>query len=191
MASFDTAVNKTLRWEGGFTIDTGGKTKFGISQNAYPSVDIPNLTLDQAKAIYKKDYWTPLKGDLITDQAAANALFDFGVNAGLGRAGKEARNALKALGYSVNDGTAIDSIVLGLINSAGASFAAALGKARISFYERLAAQDPAKYGKYLTGWKKRANDFFKLSPASGAAFLLALVLGFVIYKRSLHKGFHH
>lgn len=32
-------------------------TKYGISAGAYPTLDIVNLTLDQAKAIYRRDYW--------------------------------------------------------------------------------------------------------------------------------------
>src|SRR5688572_24264776 len=36
--------------------DTGGETKYGISKKSYPSVDIKNLTLDQAIAIYKRDF---------------------------------------------------------------------------------------------------------------------------------------
>lgn len=184
MASFENAVSKTLKWEGGFTVDTGGKTKFGISQNAYPNIDIPSLTLEQAKEIYRRDYWAPVKGDQITDQSAANALFDFGVNAGLGRAGKEARNALNALGYSFPAGSAIDSKVLEAINKAGESFAVALGNKRLEFYKALAASNPEKYGMYLTGWTKRAKDFFKVSPIGGAALALALVLGFVVYKKA-------
>jgi len=49
MADFDPAVAKTLIREGGarFTDnpdDRGGATKYGISQRAYPGVDIPSLT---------------------------------------------------------------------------------------------------------------------------------------------------
>ena len=37
--------------------DSGGATKFGISNNIYPSLDIKNLTLNDAKRIYFDDYW--------------------------------------------------------------------------------------------------------------------------------------
>ena len=37
--------------------DPGGLTKWGISQRSYPDVDIRNLTMDDAKAIYRRDFW--------------------------------------------------------------------------------------------------------------------------------------
>ncbi len=37
--------------------DKGGLTKYGISQRAYPNLDIRNLTRQQAELIYKVDYW--------------------------------------------------------------------------------------------------------------------------------------
>lgn len=58
--------------EAGFSVDptdpgnwTGGEpnagtlkgTKYGISAKAYPDLDIANLTLDQAQAIRRRDYW--------------------------------------------------------------------------------------------------------------------------------------
>src|SRR5215468_2796972 len=81
MASFDLAVAKTLIREGGarFTDnpdDRGGATKYGISQRAYPNEDIANLTEDQAKAIYKQDYWDRVSGDKLKSQAVAENVFD-------------------------------------------------------------------------------------------------------------------
>jgi len=62
MTDFDRAFEKTLKFEGGGEIsddasDAGGLTKWGISQRAYPDVDIRALTKEQAKEIYKRDYW--------------------------------------------------------------------------------------------------------------------------------------
>jgi lysozyme family protein len=37
-------------------------TKFGISAAAYPDLDIANLTLDAAKALYQRDYWQRIAG---------------------------------------------------------------------------------------------------------------------------------
>lgn len=59
---FDDAVKIIIELEGGFVDhpkDTGGMTKFGISKKAHPNVDIKNLTLEQAKQIYKDKYWNP------------------------------------------------------------------------------------------------------------------------------------
>ena len=40
--------------------DPGGETKYGICKKSFPSLDIKNLTEDQAKDIYYKNYWQPL-----------------------------------------------------------------------------------------------------------------------------------
>src|SRR5574337_419321 len=40
-------------------------TKFGISAYAYPLLDIRNLTLDEVKAIYLRDYWNALSLPLV------------------------------------------------------------------------------------------------------------------------------
>jgi hypothetical protein len=86
MADFDMAVALVLKHEGGLVDDPndpGGLTNFGISQRSYPNVDIRNLTADDAKAIYKRDYWFPIGGDAISNQSLANAALDFAVNAGV------------------------------------------------------------------------------------------------------------
>ena len=60
MKDFEYCINIVLKFEGGFVDnpqDPGGATKYGISQRAYPSLDIKNLTIEQAKIIYKMDYW--------------------------------------------------------------------------------------------------------------------------------------
>lgn len=68
--------------EGGYVNnpnDKGGETKYGISKKQYPHVDIPNLTLEQARDIYYKDYWTRYKCDCLPD-ALSVVLFDSVVN---------------------------------------------------------------------------------------------------------------
>lgn len=181
MASFENSVSKTLKWEGGYTVDTGGKTKYGISQNAYPNENIPGLTLERAKELYRRDFWNPINGDRINQQESADALFDFGVNAGLSRARKEAWRALQALGVP-NNGVLADAI-----NRAGAAFPAALGSRRVDFYRALARSNPSKYGEYLKGWEKRARAFFAFSPL-GLVFLALVAGGAYYYYKKTQKG---
>lgn len=57
---FDDAFKVVIGEEGGLVNnpkDKGGLTKYGIAQKFHPNVDVENLTLDQAKEIYKKQYW--------------------------------------------------------------------------------------------------------------------------------------
>jgi lysozyme family protein len=89
---FESILAFILKWEGGDTVthdprDSGGVTKFGISQKAYPELDIESLTLEQAKAIYKRDYYDNIWGDSLP-YSIALVVTDFAVNAGLRRAVK-------------------------------------------------------------------------------------------------------
>ena len=86
--SFEQAVAMVLRHEGGYVNDPkdpGGETRFGISKRAYPDVDILRLTEDEAKAIYKRDYWDKLRTDEIPEPLAI-CLFDTAVNMGRDKA---------------------------------------------------------------------------------------------------------
>ena len=60
MKTFNEIIEKVLEHEGGYVNDPkdlGGETKYGITKRFYPDLDIKNLTIEQAKEIYKKDYW--------------------------------------------------------------------------------------------------------------------------------------
>lgn len=185
MADFRKALEITLKHEGGETVDSGGYTKWGISQKAYPGLDIKNMSRAKMESIYRRDYWDKIKGDQIKDQNAAAVLFDYAVNAGAGAAIKAAQTVL---GVNVDGG--IGPQTLAAINRAGPGFAGRLTKYRVSFYTRLAASNPAKYGKYLAGWIKRAESFFKLTPATAAGGGLVLAIGAagVLYVMHKRKG---
>lgn len=155
--AFDTSVTKTLHFEGDsgqITSDTGGLTKYGISQKAHPGLDIAALTIEDAKAIYQKEYWTSVQGDSIVLQRSADTLFDMAVNAGSYKAIKLAQSQL-----SVRATGSMDKATLDAINNAGPSFSARYKQTRINFHTTLAEQDPGKYGGYLNGWLKRDNSF--------------------------------
>jgi lysozyme family protein len=101
MASFDLAIATVLDHEGGYTFnpaDPGGETNFGISKKAYPNLDIKNLTEDQAKEIYRRDYW---RYDGIQNQDVATKVFDMAVNMGPPTAHRLLQMALNALGHGV------------------------------------------------------------------------------------------
>lgn len=100
---FDRPFEQTVGLEGGFSKDpddngnwTGGRkgvgelmgTKYGISAARYPYLDIKNLALSEAKAIYRRDYWNPLSLDSVTDEAIQEEVFDTGVNMGIGTAAR-------------------------------------------------------------------------------------------------------
>jgi lysozyme family protein len=80
---FDTAFDRLIGHEGGYVnnpADPGGETKFGISKRSYPDVNIAALTLADAKAIYRRDFWLPLAD---AHPAVRFQAFDFAVNSGI------------------------------------------------------------------------------------------------------------
>lgn len=86
--SFDAAFDIVVGEEDGYTnnqADPGGETKYGISKKAYPQLDIANLTLEQAKAIYLRDYWHPINGDSLPEDMSL-LMFDCAVNQGVSAA---------------------------------------------------------------------------------------------------------
>ncbi len=109
MTGFDLAFERVVGHEGGFAADPKDRgnwttgvigqgqcngTKFGISAMSYPTLDIKNLTIEQAKAIYKRDFWDRAQADQY-DAAIAYQLFDIAVNNGNG-------NAIRMLQRAVN-----------------------------------------------------------------------------------------
>ncbi len=100
--NYQACLNFVLRYEGGFTDNrkdpgnwTGGKvgvgvlkgTKYGVSAGAYPHLDIKNLTLEDVKPIYAKNYWKPVRGDDLP-AGVDLVVFDAGVMSGTSRAAK-------------------------------------------------------------------------------------------------------
>lgn len=59
--------------------DPGRLTKYGISQRAYPDVDIKNLTKDGAKEIYHRDWWVARRYQEIEYTELAGELLDLGI----------------------------------------------------------------------------------------------------------------
>lgn len=70
-------------------------TKYGISAMAYPALDIKNLTLEQAKEIYFRDYWTRIGAPQLP-APLIYPLFDMAVNSGPDAAIKALQRAVGA-----------------------------------------------------------------------------------------------
>lgn len=108
-ARFDTCLTLVLGAEGGFSNharDPGGATNFGItidtlrewrrSRNPDAEVtvdDVRKLKIDEAKEIYRSRYWNIMRCDRMP-KGVDLVLFDFGVNAGPGRAVRTLQDVL-------------------------------------------------------------------------------------------------
>ncbi|GIW22588.1 MAG: hypothetical protein KatS3mg068_2470 [Candidatus Sericytochromatia bacterium] len=156
MANFDIAIQKTLKWEGGYVNDPkdpGGETKFGISKASYPNLDIKNLTINQAKQIYKNNYWDKVQGDKIKSQKIAESIFDFGVNAGVSTS---VRLAQQILNVSI-DGV-LGNQTLNALNSFNEElFLLKFTIAKIQRYMQICNNRPTSI-KFLFGWIRRTLE---------------------------------
>jgi lysozyme family protein len=119
MAEFKIAYDITMCHEGGYANnpkDTGGETWKGVARNKNPKwkgwsiVDKlrqqPNFPSNLSASIelqaavleiYKIQYWDVYQLDKFSSQIIANELFDTGVNAGTGTAGKFLQRTLNLL----------------------------------------------------------------------------------------------
>ena len=94
MSNFSECLKLVLHHEGGYVNhpkDPGGETNMGVTKRVYEEFggtkDMKDLEFEDVMPIYKKNYWDRVKAD---DLPAGLDLcvFDFGVNAGTGRAAK-------------------------------------------------------------------------------------------------------
>ena len=94
--NFNRAVIATLKYEGGYSnhpSDPGGATNLGVTIATFrryvkPSgtiADLKALTVEQAKTVYRRQYWDAVSGAELPD-GVDFAVFDFGVNSGPDRA---------------------------------------------------------------------------------------------------------
>lgn len=130
--SRDAAIRFVMRkLEGGGqrVVDSGGVTRYGISKNANPDVDVENLTEAQAADLYKRRYWDKLGLDDSTPPDFALVAFDAAINHGVGAAQRMVAEAKGDTGK-----------LLALRRAA---------------YADLIRQNGAKYGKYERGWENR------------------------------------
>lgn len=121
MADFDIAYGETERCEGGYVndpVDKGGETHRGVTRKYHPDwagwpiveeikrkhphdfkikINENQQLAELAKAVYRQDYWAPIRGDELPDQHIANQVFDTGVNQGVARSIRYLQEGLNLL----------------------------------------------------------------------------------------------
>lgn len=178
MGDFNTAVDFILENEGGLSEnpnDSGGITNFGISlrflrevipenlrrYGIFDSVTetaIRDLTLDQAKFIYRGEFWEQADFEKITNQRVCNYIFDMAVDLGISQSIKIVQRSLWAVFF--NQGIVKDDGVLGEQTLIRLNFfehdeiLPVLIANRASFY-RLLVEIRPKDREFLNGWLKR------------------------------------
>lgn len=127
--------------------DLGGLTKYGISQKAYPDLDIRSLTVQQAIDIYERDYWNVNRcGEM--PWWAALVVFDCGVNQGVGIAANFIQKTVRAK----QDGV-IGPQSLALIWKTSPMY----GITRFQGYRGVRYADTATFTQNGLGWMTRLS----------------------------------
>ena len=154
---FNLAIEVIFKHEGGYVknpSDPGGETNWGISKRSYPEVDIYNLTKKQAREIYERDYWNPLRLYMIDNANICLDIFDMAVNAGPSRAVKMSQ---KLVGTK-EDGQ-MGGITAKAINEFEGDFVKAYKHARIIYYEAI-VKNKSELSIFLNGWIHRVNGCY-------------------------------
>lgn len=119
MADYAKALALVLKHEGGYAndpVDRGGETYRGVARRfhadwagwkridglrgkpGFPnSLDSDNTLQKLVAEFYRKNYWAPVQGDKLSDDALAQELFDTAVNMGVRRAVRFFQEALNLL----------------------------------------------------------------------------------------------
>ena len=166
--TFDKAFDRLIGHEGGYSTDrkdpgnwTGGKvgvgtlkgTKYGIAANTYPSLNIENLTLAQAKEIYKKDWWDKLGANGL-HSAIVFQLWDFAINAGKKRAIMELQQSVGVTTDGVIGPKTIAAVNAHDLNDVLLTLTAE----RLTFYTSLST-----FSTYGKGWVNRVASNLKFA----------------------------
>lgn len=155
---WEKAFTNILKEEGGYSnnpSDPGGETKWGISKNSYPHLNIKELTKEQAEQIYKNDYWTPIQGDHLHDDTLAVEVMEEAVNMGTRVAIKFLQSAILACGGKIEvDGKMGDKTLVELKKHDPKILLACIKSQSMSYYMSLVHQHPA-LRKFLKGWFNR------------------------------------
>ena len=156
MSKFDEIIEMVLEHEGGYvnhSSDPGGETIYGISKRAYPDLDIKNLTVAEAKEIYRNDYWKRIKGEELPAGVACVVL-DYSVNSGTSRASKALQSVC---GITNGDGiigpASLNAVWVTVKNTSEEDVINAVTEQRQGFIRALSIYDT--FGK---GWERRIEE---------------------------------
>ena len=169
-ADFPAAVALVLAHEGGFQNLpddpgnwTGGKrgtgslkgTKYGISAAQYPTIDIAALTVDEAVAIYRRDWWDRFGFGRLPGPLAVK-VFDASVNIGTQAAVRALQRALRACGRPVAEDGRLGNETLAAASAAQPEMLLAVLREGLAGHYRLLAERRPAAARYLAGWLNRA-----------------------------------
>ncbi len=148
--TFQDVFDRTMGHEGGYVNDAqdpGGETRWGISKRSYPTTNIKDLTREDAKAIYERDFWGPVCSQL--KWSIGFQVFDAAVNHGQGNA---IRFLQRAVGVA-DDGHWGSQSLIAYMGSDENDVLMRFLAARLQFMTKLSTWE--RFGK---GWARRIAE---------------------------------
>jgi lysozyme family protein len=169
--NYNQALIELLKHEGGYSnnpADPGGPTNFGITLADYRkyidstgnAADVRAMTVDQAKAIYRAKYWDAQRCDELPP-GVDYAIFDYGVNSGIGRSGKVLRRVLQMPSES---STVTSDVIRAANTRQPAALVGAICDERLRFLQGLGT-----WGTFGAGWTRRVREVRALALRMAAA----------------------
>lgn len=160
IVSYDESLRRLLLHEGGYTNhprDPGGPTNFGITIYDFRKYVMPGATaddvrrmkLEDAKVIYRAKYWDAMRcSDL--EPGVDYAMFDYGVNSGVGRAGKVLR---RLVGLPDSTSEVTPEVIRTAQAVMSAQLVGMICDERIRFLKRLST-----WPVFGGGWGRRVSE---------------------------------
>lgn len=157
--NYEESLRRVLASEGGYTnhpSDPGGPTNFGITIGDYrhyvnPSAtaaDVRAMKVDEAKTIYRARYWDAQRCDELPS-GVDYAIFDYGVNSGIGRSGKVLRRCLKLTDQS---SVVTDAVIAAATTANAKDLISAICDERLRFLKSLKT-----WPVFGAGWGERVG----------------------------------
>jgi lysozyme family protein len=156
-ARFERFMPVVFKHEGGYVNDPddlGGETNYGITKRRYPEMDIKNLTKDEAKKIYYRDFYLKMGLTHIGDDLLALHVMDMGINAGKKTAISLLQQLLKGCKVDGILGPSTGEHLLHALQTT--DMVAAYKAKRIERYYEVSTY--RRNAKFLKGWIRRVNN---------------------------------
>lgn len=163
---FDSCIDFVLKREGGYVdhpLDSGGPTRWGITIGTLSAHrghecskdDVKDLTVKEAREIYKKNYWDVISLDELNHYGKCLCLFDQSVNRGPRTAVRLAQETLNDLGFKVGVDGYMGLQTISALNKADAKkFALKFAQNCVIAYDEIVKKNNSQI-VFLVGWHNR------------------------------------
>jgi lysozyme family protein len=158
ISNWEKSFAEMIKSEGGFVNnpkDPGGATNWGVTKAVWEAWvkhpvtvdDMKQLTQDQVKPLYKKNYWDAVHGDDLPI-GLDFLVFSFGVNAGTGRSIKILQTSLG----TVADGQIGPNTLKKIQEADAKDLIERFSASKIAFYKSLST-----FSTFGKGWLNRVD----------------------------------